>query len=465
MIFLTPMMTQSVGVPFKAKWRGPISRKRSGSLRESEGATPDWSLSGATTVTSSDSSPAIDSRSLSPAAWMPSSLVRRIRMGPVFARGVRGGERVLAGKGESRCVHALLRQRPELWPAVRTPDDGRKLKLGCAGAVAVVIMIGEPIALGGFQRLLPAGADKAASRRQHQRAATLQHRLAVFVPVRTLDPVGSADANVVGRGDALAALVEADEEEELAIVLEDRGSFDRAPVATGERDARRIRADELAGFRVELAQLDAGPERAEGEEGAPVRRIDAEGVDGVEVVAIPRHQSETLILPAIAGLERIERRVGHEPDGARVVAEARQAIIEQDRISAPADRGRPDIGRPEAQRHPRPRRRSLPDQARVRPSDPIRRGFYADGPVRGSLLSRADSDKLAADLDHRGVVDLHITDHLRLRLGRPDGRRQEKREREHERPARSFSPHWSHRGFSCNAREQGHRLQPQRLRR
>ncbi len=60
MIFLTPMMTQSVGVPFNAKWRGPISRKRSGSLSDSEWATPDWSFSGATTVTSSDNSPAIE---------------------------------------------------------------------------------------------------------------------------------------------------------------------------------------------------------------------------------------------------------------------------------------------------------------------------------------------------------------------------------------------------------------------
>src|ERR1700733_11969950 len=96
MIFLTPMMTQSVGVPFNAKWRGPISRKRSGSLSDSEWATPDWSFSGATTVTSSDSSPAINSRSLSPAAWMPSSLVRRIRIDELFARGVRGGEGRLA---------------------------------------------------------------------------------------------------------------------------------------------------------------------------------------------------------------------------------------------------------------------------------------------------------------------------------------------------------------------------------
>src|SRR6202167_4732392 len=248
MIFLTPMMTQSVGVPFKAKWRGPISRKRSGSLRESEWATPDWSLSGATTVTSSDSSPAIDARSLSPAAGMPSSLVRWIRMGRVFARGACRGERVLAAQDESPRVHALLRQRPELRPAVRTPDDGRKLKLGCAGRLAVVIMIGQPIAVGGFHRLLPARPDKAAGRRQHQRAAALQHRFAIFVSVWAIDPVGAAHANVVSRGDALAALVEADEEGELAVMLEDRGSFDRAPVATGERGAWRAGTDELAGF-------------------------------------------------------------------------------------------------------------------------------------------------------------------------------------------------------------------------
>jgi len=39
-----------------------------------------------------------------------------------------------------------------------------------------------------------------------------------------------------------------------------RGGFDRAAVAAGERNAGRIRADELAGFRVELNELDPGPE-------------------------------------------------------------------------------------------------------------------------------------------------------------------------------------------------------------
>src|SRR5271156_919256 len=302
MIFLTPMMTQSVGVPFKAKWRGPTSRRRSGSLRDSEWATPDWSLSGATTVTSSDSSRAIDSRSLSPAAWMPSSLVRRIRMAQVFARGVRRGESVLPGKGESHHVQALLRQGPEPWPAVRAPDDGRKLKLGCAGRIAVVVVVRQHVALGGFHRLLPAGADKAAICRQHQRTPALQHRFAVPVPVWTLDPVGAADADVVGRGDALAALVEADEKVELPVMLEERRGLDPASVATGYVDMERIRTDELASFRIELAELDPGPERAEGEPGAPLRRVNPERVDGVEVVAVLRHRDHAPILPAVAGL-------------------------------------------------------------------------------------------------------------------------------------------------------------------
>ena len=107
----------------------------------------------------------------------------------------------------------------------------------------------------------------------------------------------------------------------------------RAAVAARERDAGRIRADKLSGFRVELAQLDAGPEGAKGEIGAPVRRIDAERIDGVEIVAVLRHQDEALILPAFAGLERIEGRIGHEADGARVTPEARQAIIEENRLA------------------------------------------------------------------------------------------------------------------------------------
>ena len=82
MMWRAPMMTQSVGVPFTAKWRSPIWRSRSGSLSESECDTPDWSCSGATTQTSSDSLRAICSQTLRPGAWMPSSLVTRMRIVP-----------------------------------------------------------------------------------------------------------------------------------------------------------------------------------------------------------------------------------------------------------------------------------------------------------------------------------------------------------------------------------------------
>jgi hypothetical protein len=62
------MMTQSVGVPFTAKCRSEISRRRKGSFRESECATPLWSVSGATIQMSSDNSRAIRSRLLRPGA-------------------------------------------------------------------------------------------------------------------------------------------------------------------------------------------------------------------------------------------------------------------------------------------------------------------------------------------------------------------------------------------------------------
>jgi hypothetical protein len=43
---------------------------------------------------------------------------------------------------------------------------------------------------------------------------------------------------------------------------------------------------------------------------------------------------------------------------------------------------------------------------------------------------------LPADLDHRGIMDLHVAGHLRLRLGRPQGRPEEKRKRQPERQPR-----------------------------
>ena len=60
------MMTQSVGVPRTAKCFGATSRKRSGSFIDIECETPDWSSSGATIHTSSESARAISSITLRP---------------------------------------------------------------------------------------------------------------------------------------------------------------------------------------------------------------------------------------------------------------------------------------------------------------------------------------------------------------------------------------------------------------
>src|SRR3972149_5135667 len=76
----TAMMTQSVGVPLIPKRRSSTLRRGSGSLSESECETPDWSNSGATIQTSSDSACAMRAQTSRPSAWMPSSLVTRMRM-------------------------------------------------------------------------------------------------------------------------------------------------------------------------------------------------------------------------------------------------------------------------------------------------------------------------------------------------------------------------------------------------
>ena len=46
---------------------------------------------------------------------------------------------------------------------------------------------------------------------------------------------------------------------------------------------------------------------------------------------------------------------------------------------------------------------------------------------------------MAVDLDHGRIVDLHVAGHLRLRLGRSERRREKKRKRKPEDPARPFS--------------------------
>ncbi len=79
MIWRTASMTQSVGVPRTPKRRGPARRSRSGTWSVSECEAPDCSASGATIHTSSESAVAIRCRVWNPGAWIPSSLVKRMR--------------------------------------------------------------------------------------------------------------------------------------------------------------------------------------------------------------------------------------------------------------------------------------------------------------------------------------------------------------------------------------------------
>src|SRR6266851_2997463 len=71
--------TQSVGVPSSANLASLTSRQRIGRDSDSEWPAPLWLTSGATTQTSLESWVAISIKASRPGAWMPSSLVTRMR--------------------------------------------------------------------------------------------------------------------------------------------------------------------------------------------------------------------------------------------------------------------------------------------------------------------------------------------------------------------------------------------------
>ena len=76
---LTANSTQSVGVPSSANLASLTSRQRIGRDIDSEWPAPLWLTSGATTQTSLESWVAISISASRPGAWMPSSLVTRMR--------------------------------------------------------------------------------------------------------------------------------------------------------------------------------------------------------------------------------------------------------------------------------------------------------------------------------------------------------------------------------------------------
>ncbi len=75
-----PSITQSVGVPEVEKRRSSNCRTRIGSESVSARLAPDRSASGAQIQTSSESLAAIRSSAARPSAWIPSSLVKRMRI-------------------------------------------------------------------------------------------------------------------------------------------------------------------------------------------------------------------------------------------------------------------------------------------------------------------------------------------------------------------------------------------------
>src|ERR1700722_14846137 len=122
--------------------------------------------------------------------------------------------------------------------------------------------------------------------------------------------------------------------------------------------------------------------------------------------------------------------------------ETRQAIVEEDRLPSPADRGRPDVERLEAERRLSPCGRALADQARIGPSNSVRRGLDPDRSMGRALLSGTKCNELAVNLDDLRIVDARVARHLRLRLGRPQRCGEKKDERQ--RPGCSFSPNSAH---------------------
>src|SRR6185369_11976043 len=107
--------TQSVGVPSTANLVSLIWRARIGWLIDSEWPAPLWLNSGATIQTSLDSWLAISASASRPGAWMPSSLVTRMR--------------VRARSGSFTEPNSLLRTGDALLPAHVGPQhlgDGHR---------------------------------------------------------------------------------------------------------------------------------------------------------------------------------------------------------------------------------------------------------------------------------------------------------------------------------------------------
>jgi hypothetical protein len=152
-------------------------------------------------------------------------------------------------------------------------------------------------------------------------AATLHHRLARLVNIRTSDRSRAADHGAVSAVDALAASVESGPEVEVVAVLGDDGSLDGAAVVRARGDGDEVvRIDGLAGRRVQLDELETAPEGAEGEPPFAVGSDVEVGVDGVPAAVGEGLDHEAEVGPGagstgLAGCEEDSRARGAEAGG------------------------------------------------------------------------------------------------------------------------------------------------------
>src|SRR6516164_4088879 len=201
---LTANSTQSDGVPSSAYLASLTSRTRSGRDSESEWAAPLWLTSGATTQTSDESWPAISIRASRPGAWMPSSLVTRMRalaMSPGFTeRPSLGGLRRAGNGREPTHVRAqrLGDGHGAILVLVILKNGNQRAADGEAGAVQGVHEARALALIGTIARVHAPGLEVAAVR--------AARNLAIGVLTRKPD----LDVEGLARGEAHVAATQHD---------------------------------------------------------------------------------------------------------------------------------------------------------------------------------------------------------------------------------------------------------------
>src|ERR1700730_15892453 len=105
-----------------------------------------------------------------------------------------------------------------------------------------------------------------------------------------------------------------------------RGRWQRCVV--GKRIERRVFTRQLAGRRVQLAQLDTAPKASQHQPIVSVRVPKEVRVDRVPIILLSGTDDWSFVHPAVAGTLWIERFVCYQADHGMVAAESRDRIVE-----------------------------------------------------------------------------------------------------------------------------------------